>query len=787
MERRGVSSKYNKKSLCYMNIVGINFGHDGSVCVLKDGIVCSYVSRERQTRRKHAVAITNDELDLALSRSGLMLEEIDFFTITSTQSVQLLIGYISDFDIRFEIHDRHKLTENTLYDIYPDIVPQLSPRTNGLDGSSNKDIRDIRWLDQYISSARWDKGATVQEIARIDHTPLLNLVPFRYGFHYPVTVSYRGRTVPGYFINHHIAHAASSFFLSGFDESAIITQDGGVIPDLEEVHSIPYQSGMIFYGSSNTIIPLQPHYLYLGRMYETIGVTLNLDKTGVGSAGKLMGLAPYGRPIFFQNDFVGNAYDYKKRFGIHNMIKVWKYHCLNSLQKLNYSLNSFSKTRYITEQTNADIAASTQKLLEECSIAIAKASYSMLLNSGISTKNLCLGGGSALNCPTNTRLYNETSFKSVFVDPSCSDDGIAIGSSLYLYHHLLHYPIRKGQLPFSQYLGKIYSDNEILVAIQKFDQQVVSSKCSNTASLAADDLAQNRIIAWFEGGSEVGPRALGHRSILANPTYVDNWKRVNMLKGREWWRPFAPSVLEEDMQDWFDGVPGSSPYMLFTARVKSRQLPAITHIDGTARVQTVSPECGQFYRLIKAFKKHTGIPVVLNTSFNGPGEPIVETPQQAISFLARSELLDALYIGEYRLTRAKFCHAGKDQLGRSVATSKNSQDHDLQNFSVPITTLCDLAISKVSEGNHTDAIDLFIVASNHDDASAMFNLAMLYFRNNDFVQALMWLNILRIKVTNIPIENKLNQISSRMTADQIIQAQEMATNWKQYNSTSVIF
>jgi carbamoyltransferase len=174
--------------------------------------------------------------------------------------------------------------------------------------------------------------------------------------------------------------------------------------------------------------------------------------------------------------------------------------------------------------------------------------------------------------------------------------------------------------------------------------------CADAAQDAAQDLADGRIIGWFEGRSEIGPRALGHRSILADARERAKWEQVNLVKGREFWRPFAPAVLASEAANWFTGLPLPSPYMLFTGTATSSKVPAITHADGTARIQTVDATSGDFFRLLESFFAITGVPIVMNTSFNGPGEPIVELPADALRFLISSKL-DALYIGGMRVTR----------------------------------------------------------------------------------------------------------------------------------------
>ena len=194
-------------------------------------------------------------------------------------------------------------------------------------------------------------------------------------------------------------------------------------------------------------------------------------------------------------------------------------------------------------------------------------------------------------------------------------------------------------------------EDEIVEALKIYDSKIIYKKSSDTTKQAARDVFENKIIAWYEGKSEVGPRALGHRSLVSNPTYKDNWKRVNKIKEREWWRPFAPSVLEEEADKWFAKMPFPSPYMLFTGQViNSEKIPAITHVDNSSRIQTVNKSSGQYYQMIKEFYKLSKIPLVMNTSFNGPGEPIIETPEQALKFLLNTDL-DRLYIDGYRVQK----------------------------------------------------------------------------------------------------------------------------------------
>jgi carbamoyltransferase len=235
-------------------------------------------------------------------------------------------------------------------------------------------------------------------------------------------------------------------------------------------------------------------------------------------------------------------------------------------------------------------------------------------------KNLCLTGGSMLNCNVNSRVLRESQFKRVHLFPGCGDDGSAAGAALWVNHHHLDRPRNSYSNAESSYLGRDYPQEETP------DYEYIAKKIS-----------QGKIVAWFDGKSEIGPRALGHRSILADPRDGHNRDRLNfMLKNREWFRPYAPSVLKEHSNDWFD-FDVESPFMLYTAQVKRpKDIPAVTHVDNSSRMQTVDAiNNPNYYHLIKAFYEITGVPLLLNTSLNGKDEPIVESEQDAINFFEK--------------------------------------------------------------------------------------------------------------------------------------------------------
>ena len=447
-----------------------------------------------------------------------------------------------------------------------------------------------------------------------------------------------GVTLPGCAIHHHLAHAANTYYLSGFDRSAIFTLDGfGPAPG--------YHGGMFYAGIEEGIYPLWPHHLATGYIYEFVANSLGL---GVGGGpGKLMGLAAYGRASFLRPEFIGNYYDFQKIF--RDAPKNWLYHCVNSAESMGYDVGIYADADFATAPINADIAASTQRMMELTKMEAVRALKMQLVNTGMDTENLCLSGGTALNCPSNSSIFASELFEKVYIDPCCDDGGISIGAALAVYFSILGHRDRSTELGQSPYLGRPYSKSDVEQALRNVSNRVVVVEAQRPSEEAAHDIANNRIVGWFEGRSECGPRALGHRSILIDPRRVDNWKRLNTIKGREAWRPFAPSVLAEHAKEWFSGVPASSPLMLFNGHVISRKVPAITHVDGTARVQTVDSECGEFHEVISAFHKISGVPMLLNTSMNGPGEPIAESPEDALGVFLNCGL-DVLYAGGYRIS-----------------------------------------------------------------------------------------------------------------------------------------
>jgi carbamoyltransferase len=648
-----------------MIVLGLHFGHDAAATVVRDGAVVSYVLRERHTRVKHAASLDVATVRRALAAAGVQPGELDAVAVCSTQNVELIVDDPAALSVTYPRTDpfgrpcsllqqepdaAERRGTGTLLDFLydPDLAAtwlgrsyaRLYPEHTSLDRA---DVPATPWIDDFVTTPEWDAARGLADLAA---TPLAPDERLRYGFHLPVEVTLDGVTVPGYTVHHHLAHAGSVYYASGLAEAAVLTHDG-------YAEGESYHSGMYYLGRGNALYPLSPHHLGLGGLYDRVGAALGLGV--VGPAGKLMGLAAYGRPRFYSSRFLGNHADLRERFPV-DVATAWLRHCRREAERMGYDLTPYGDPEQATAPVNADIAASTQKLFEETRMEAVRALHAALGAAGLTTGALCLSGGTALNCPSNSRIAQDGPFSQVFVEPACDDGGIAVGAALAVHHSILDRPLREPsdepRFP-SPYLGAAPDDDAVDRAVAAVGDRirVEDLRDEGPARRAADDLVANRVLAWFDGGSEAGPRALGHRSILADPRDASNWPRVNRIKTRESWRPFAPAVLAEHAADWFRDLPLPSPYMLFNAVVRRADIPAVTHVDGTARIQTVDASAGGYHAVISAFHDRTGVPVVMNTSLNGPGEPIVERPEEALDLFLKTEL-DVLYLSGLRITRA---------------------------------------------------------------------------------------------------------------------------------------
>jgi len=426
------------------------------------------------------------------------------------------------------------------------------------------------------------------------------------------------------FAEHHQSHAASTFLVSEFEEAAILTVDG-----VGE-----WATASMAVGRGNDIEILRqinyPHSL--GLLYSAFTYYLGFK---VNSAEyKVMGLAPYGKPKYFDL-IMGELLDMAEDGSFRLNLDYFEYP--HGLRMTNGKFDRLfdgppREPESSLDQRHKDIAASIQKVTESVMLRLASA-----LHTETGLDDLCLAGGVALNCVANGRILREGPFKRIFIQPAAGDAGGALGVAKYIYNTVLNNP--RTHIWQNAYLGPQFSTEEIELYLKKIGANYRKLDTRSLLSEAARLIAEQNVVGWFQGRMEFGPRALGNRSILADARNPENQSRVNLkIKFRESFRPFAPSVLEDRCEEYFE-TSSDSPYMLLTAQVRDdrRVIPSVTHVDGSARIQTVSRENNPlYYELIEEFYRQTGVPVIINTSFNVRGEPIVCSPEDAFRCFMRT-------------------------------------------------------------------------------------------------------------------------------------------------------
>lgn len=447
-------------------------------------------------------------------------------------------------------------------------------------------------------------------------------------------LGYKGKIL---FTEHHLSHAASAFLVSPFREAAILTVDG-----VGEWATASYGIGRDRQIELFKEIRF-PHSL--GLLYSAFTYYLGFK---VNSAEyKVMGLAPYGEPRYV--DQVRRLMDIRDDGSFEMDMRYFSYH--HGLRMVNGRFGKLfggppRDPESKLDQRHKDIAASVQKVTEE--VMLKMASY---LHRETKMDYLCLAGGVALNCVANGRILREGPFKDLFIQPAAGDAGGALGVAAYIYHSLLDNP--RGEAMDHAYLGPEYSDEQTLATLQKYGAPYRKLGREALVSEVAALIDGQTVIGWFQGRMEFGPRALGSRSILADARNPKNKDVVNLkIKFRESFRPFAPTVLEEKIAEYFE-IDRPSPYMLLVAPVREekRVIPSVTHVDHSARIQSVSRRQNPlYYDLIREFDKRTGVPVIINTSFNVRGEPIVCTPEDAYRCFMRTHM-DYLVLGPYLLDK----------------------------------------------------------------------------------------------------------------------------------------
>jgi len=449
-------------------------------------------------------------------------------------------------------------------------------------------------------------------------------------------LSYEGKIL---FTEHHLSHAASAFLVSPFKEAAILTVDG-----VGEWATASYGVGR-----DETIDLFKeirfPHSL--GLLYSAFTYYLGFK---VNSAEyKVMGLAPYGVPRYV--DQVKRLIEIKDDGSFELDMRYFSYH--HGLRMVNGRFAELfggppRDPESKLDQKHKDIAASVQKVTEE--VMLRMASY---LHRETGMENLCLAGGVALNCVANGRILREGPFKDIFIQPAAGDAGGALGVAAYIYHSLLGHP-RTAPMEHA-YLGPEYSEEEILQTLARYGAPYRRLERDEMVREVAALIEGQTVIGWFQGRMEFGPRALGSRSILADARNPENKDVVNLkIKFRESFRPFAPTVLEDRIGEYFE-IDRPSPYMLLVAPVREgkRVIPSVTHVDHSARIQSINRRQNPlYYDLIHEFEKRTGVPVIINTSFNVRGEPIVCSPDDAYLCFMRTHM-DYLVAGPFLLDKKR--------------------------------------------------------------------------------------------------------------------------------------
>ena len=565
-----------------MYVLGFNaFLHDSGACIVKDGEVVAFAEEERFNRKKHTYQFPSNAIKFCLDFAGIGFRDLDH------------VGFF--------------------WNPYKEILYKWLPF--------------IRFLPFSLSLFKQD-AAINPFVRRI--TSMLRANRFllkEFGGN-------RGDSSPEFhFVDHHIAHAASCYLVSPFDEAAIFVADGYAERD----------STLMAHGKGGRISKLETvrFPVSLGQLYGAVTEYLGFDICN--GEGKVMALASFGEPRF-QDLFdrivrptSNGQYDFDFSY-----IGYQRYGLLKTVSdKFVRETAPMREPESEIQQVYMDVAASLQRSLEKHYFRMLNVLYERT-----KCPNLCLAGGMVLNSVANGKILENTPFKRVFIQPAANDAGSSLGAAMFLYQQYAKTPRR---VPLNHaYGGPSFTDEQVELALRQSGLRYTRSKAieRETARLIAD----GKIVGWFQGRMEFGPRALGNRSILADPRKAEMKDILNRrVKHRESFRPFAPSIKEERLGEFFESN-DPAPYMLKVYRIRPEKLqtiPATAHVDGTGRVQTVSKEVNpRYYKLIDEFERITGVPVVLNTSFNVRGEPIVCTPQDAIECFLNTQI-DYLVMGDF--------------------------------------------------------------------------------------------------------------------------------------------
>ena len=560
----------------------------------------------------------------------------------------------------------------------------------------------------------------------------------------PVKDKKKVRSIPH--PSHHLAHAYSTYFCSPFDESAILIAD---VFGSQTINGTEAES--CYHARDNAIRPVlktfqnpwleayprQPVYYSLTYIYNFISIALGFAEKNrhtifVSEAGKTMGLSAYGRlrkewPAIIECHDHDIRSDRFTQWALDRKIATIRRGALVPVRR--------SRNAALNELHN-DLAYAAQVEFEKGMLFLAN-----LLHESTGSKNLCVAGGAGLNSIVNRKILDETPFENVFIQPASTDDGTAIGCAMYGWHELTRQTSRFTLAHV--YLGMPYGGAAVQAALKSraVEESVVPE--TELISRTARHLAAGKIVGWFQGGSEFGPRALGHRSILGDPRRAGMKNLINRkVKHRESFRPYAPAVMAEFAADYFE-LARPSPYMLLVAKVlesKAAEIPAVIHVDGTARVQTVTEDSnGLFYELLKEFHRLTGVPILLNTSFNTRGTPIVETPDDALDVFFDSGM-DVLVIGSFICSKAEKGptiglvrhHEGNHRPNRALTLMRKA----VRKWPDDRSLYAHLAKCHHLNGNYREAIEAALMSdSTEPGINLHLILGMSYEKIGDFQKA----------------------------------------------------
>lgn len=586
-----------------MRAAGLHFGHDASAAVVGADGLSLFLDKERRCRVKRALGLSTDDLREALADAppGMPVG------LASTQLIPMTHGP----DVSLTVERSLSLRGDEFFDqIGPHYYRRLTAWNPDFAAQPGRLVEE----DGFSFKSRLSEGfnrsyETMGMVAgQFDAmTAAMRL---------SAQLTLDGRTHEGWYYQHHFLHAVYAGWTASPDRPAlVITQDGGSGPRFNG-------GGIYFWRPDKPVLPVTPVDGWIGRFYDRVAVAVGFDEAG--GAGKLMGLAPYGRPIYFDERMVGTRWQVSDgyRLNKHDLLARW-------LARFGLTPEGLPKWDPFTERPPpllADLAASAQLIVERNIQELAAAALSIADRARFEFDSVVLCGGVALNCPANANLA-VTLPKPVRVPPAVNDEGLSIGAAVAAYFDAHgRYPRGPRDYAEAAYIGTDVTPADVAAAAGAHGWRRVEGDALETAARLLQD---DHPLGLCVGRSEAGPRALGHRSILANPASPTAWAATNNLKRREPWRPFAPAVLLERSADYFDRGPEESRFMLFNYRCMGKALPAVTHYDHSSRVQHVSPETGLLYDLLRTLERQGAPPVVLNTSFNGPGTPIVDTAEDA--------------------------------------------------------------------------------------------------------------------------------------------------------------